>query len=230
MSEELNEQVQTEQVETEVVTEQTTVEEPANKPEVKTVTMTQEELDALIGREKGRVKNKYADYSDLKAAAEELAKLKEERELADLGEKERAEKLAQKYEAEKTEIAQQLEALKESVKNERIKNEFTKVATGLGVAYIDDALQLADLSAVSVGEDGEIVGVEDVVKGLVENKPFLVAQKKPQKPIGESSNGVRDTSDKTAQQLLQEAADRYKRTGKPEDMVAYSKLKRELNS
>lgn len=56
-------------------------------------------------------------------------------------------------------------------------NEFIKVATSNNVAYIDDAVKLADLSAVTVGEGGTVEGVENTVKALVENKPFLVAEK-----------------------------------------------------
>ncbi len=51
MSEELKE------TQTSEVTDQTTAEVPENKPEVQTVTMTQEEFNAVIAREKGRVKN-----------------------------------------------------------------------------------------------------------------------------------------------------------------------------
>lgn len=223
MSEEIKQEVET----PEVVTENITVEEPETKPEVKTVTMTQDELDALIGKEKGRVKSKFADYNDLKAKATEYEKQLEEKRLSELGEQERLQEIARKHEEEKQSLAQQLADLQTRVQQERITNEFIKVATGHNVAYIDDALKLADLSAISIGEDGQVDGIEDVIKTLVESKPFLVAKAAP-KPVGQPSNGAPESTDKTKEQLLEEAAIKYKRTGKTEDMAAYSKLKREL--
>lgn len=161
------------------------------------------------------------DYNAKKTA-------EEERKRSEMTELERLQNdLKAKEEAEKT-LAQQLEDLQKANEREKIRNEFIKVATSNDIAYIDDALALADLSAVKV-EDGKVVGVEDVVKTLVDNKPFLVKKKAP-KPIGQSSNGS-DTgaSEKTAEQLLEEAAQRAKHSGRPDDKVAYAKLKRELS-
>lgn len=225
MREELNQ----EKVE-ELVNENSTVEEPENNPEeLKTKTFTQEELDKIvadrIARERKKL-DKFADYDDLKTKAAEYEKRLEEQRLAELSEKERAEEIAKKAEEEKSELAKQLEELRKANEQEKIHNEFIKVATSQNVAYIEDALRLADLSAVTV-EDGKVIGVVDVVKALVDNKPFLLAKKQP-KPIGESSNGSADVSDKTSDQLLREAAEKAKRTGRTEDKVAYATLKREL--
>lgn len=220
----MSEEIKNEQVEE--VAENTTVEEPENKPEVKTVTMTQDELNALISREKGRVKGKYADYDDLKSKLEQYENAQKEREEAEMTELDLMKKrLAEKEEAEQT-LAQQIEELRKANEHEKIHNEFIKVATSEHIAYIEDALRLADLSAVKV-EDGKVVGVEDVVKALVDNKPFLVAKKQP-KPIGDPTNTNSDKAEKTADQLLKEAADKARLTGKPEDKMAYAKLKREL--
>ena len=112
-------------------------------------------------------------------------------------------------------------------KPRKVNSEFIKVANANGIQYVDDAMRLADLSAVKVGEDGKVEGVEEIVKALVENKPYLVAQKKA-KAIGEASNQVSDRSDKTADQLLAEAAEKARKTNKPEDKIAFAKLKREL--
>jgi hypothetical protein len=218
----MSEEIKNEQVSEEV--EQKEVEKTTEESK----TFSQDEVNTLIAERLKREKKKYEDYGDLKTKATEYEKLIEERELAELNEKERLEKIAQKHEEEKQTLAQQLTDLQQAVQKERVTNEFIKVATSHNIAYIDDALKLADLSAVNVGEDGAIEGIEDVIKQLVDNKPFLLAQKKPQKPIGESHNGNKDTSDKTGEQLLKEAAEKYRQTGKHEDMVAYMKLKREL--
>ncbi|AZU61066.1 Clp protease ClpB [Neobacillus mesonae] len=213
----------------EVVTENPTVVEPENKPEVKMVTMSQEAFDALIVKEKGRVKSKYADYDDLKTKASEYEKVLEEKRLAELSAQERAEELAKKFEAERNEYAKQLEELKSQAQREKVVNAFIKAAPGVNIPAdrIDAALKLADLSAVTVGENG-VEGLDAVMGTLVEQYAFLAETKKPQKPIGEPSNSPKETADKTSDQLLREAAEKAKRTGRTEDLAAYAKLQREL--
>ncbi|MEY8188644.1 Clp protease ClpB [Peribacillus simplex] len=219
MSEELNEVV-TDQVE---APETSAVE----TPEVKTVTMTQAELDALIGKEKGRVKSKYADYNDLKTKLSTFEQAEKERQEAEMTELEKLQaQLAEKDTKEQT-LAQQLADLEKAVQNEKIRNAFNQIATSNQIAHLDDAFVLADLSAVTV-EDGKVVGMEDAIKALVDNKPFLIAKKQP-KPIGESTNGNTERADKTAEQLLKEAAAKAKASGRIEDKMAYATLKAELN-
>lgn len=225
MSEELNQENAEE-----VASVNSKVEGPENNPEeAKSKTFTQEELDKIvadrIARERKKL-DKFADYDDLKAKAAEYEKKLEEQRLAELSEKERAEEIAKKAEEEKSALAKQLEELRKANEQEKIHSQFIKVATSQNIAYIEDALRLADLSAVTV-EDGKVIGVEDVVKALVDNKPFLLAKKQP-KPIGESSNGSAEISDKTSEQLLREAAEKARTSGRTEDRAAYAKLKREL--
>ncbi|WP_198546706.1 Clp protease ClpB [Alteribacter populi] len=214
----------------ESVNETQTVEEPETKPEeqAEAKTFTQDEVNALIADRLSREKKKYSDYESVKEKAERFEKEAEERRLAEMSEKERAEELAKKYETEKAEIAQQLEEFKSQVQREKVTNEFIKKAQAANIAYVDDALALADLSAVTV-EDGKVNGVDDVVQSLIENKPFLLAQKKAEaKEIGSPSNYDDKQAEKTADQLLQEAAQKAKRSGKTEDLAAYQQLKREL--
>jgi hypothetical protein len=219
----------TEQVETPKVNEPT-VEEPENKPdEAQAKTFTQAEIDDIIAKRIERERKKYEGYDDLKQKAEKYEKESEERRLAELSEKERAEELAKKFEEEKSELAKQLDEFKSQVEREKVTNEFIKQAQAANIAYIDDAIALSDLSAVTV-EDGKIVGVEDAIKSLIENKPFLLAQaKKEPKTVGGPSNQSDNKSQKTAEQLLKDAAEKSRLSGKPEDKIAYAKLKRELS-
>ncbi|MEH6941675.1 phage scaffolding protein [Bacillus sp. JJ722] len=193
----------------------------------KTVTMTQDELNALIGKEKGRVKSKYADYGDIKAKLAEYETAEQERKTAEMTELEKLQAQLQTKETAEQALMKKLEEAESLNKAEKIRNEFIKAATGENIAYIDDAFALADLSQVKV-EEGKVVGMTDAVKSLVENKPFLVAKKQP-KQIGESTNGNVDRADKTAEQLLREAAEKARISGRNEDRAAYAKLKRELN-
>lgn len=209
--------------------ETTTVEKPETKPEVKT--FTQEELDKIVAdrltRERKKL-DKFADYDELKTKALEYEKKLEEQRLADLSEKERADELAKKAQEEASNYSKQIAELQSAVKNEKVRNAFITKAQAEGITYIDDAYKLADLSSVEFGDDGAINGLDDVVKALVESKPFLVVQAKP-KPVGESTNQTHDKSDKTSEQLIQEAYEKAKKTGRPEDRVAYTRLKHELD-
>jgi DNA-binding helix-hairpin-helix protein with protein kinase domain len=197
------------------------------QPKVKT--FTEDEVNEIVKKRLERAYKKYADYDDLKAQLEQLRQAEEERKRAEMSEIERYKADLEKALNERQTFEQELEKLRESVKQERIKNAFITAATSANIAYIDDAFRLADLSAVTIDEDGNVVGIEDAIKTLVEHKPFLLAQaKKEPKPIGESTNAKIDKSDKSAEQILKEAAEKARRTGRPEDLAAYAKLKREL--
>jgi hypothetical protein len=221
MSEELN---------NEVVNETNTAEESVNKPESKT--FTQEELDKIvadrISRERKKLE-KFADYDDIKTKASEYEKALEEKRLAELSAQERAEELAKKYEVERNDYATKLQEYQAKVERQQIVNEFIKAAPGVNIPAdrIDAALKLADLAAVTVGENG-VEGLEDVMNALVTNYSFLAEIKKPQKPIGEATNSLKDTSEKTSEQLLSDAIAKAKRTQKIEDRMAVAALKREL--
>lgn len=220
----------TENVNPEVVTENPTVEVPATNPEVKTVTMTQEELDALIGREKGRVKSKFADYDELKAKLNEFGKAEKARKEAEMTELERYQAQLAEKDGTAQSLAKQVEELQTQMQREKVVNAFIKAAPGVNIPSdrIDAALKLADLAAVTVGEDGAVSGINDVLSALVTNYTFLAEVKKPQKAIGESSNSFKDTAEKTAEQQLREAADKARITGKIEDKMAYATLKAQL--
>jgi hypothetical protein len=223
MSEELSNEV--------VVNETNTAEESVNKPESKT--FTQEELDKIvadrIARERKKVE-KFADYDELKTKASEYEKALEEKRLAELSAQERAEEIAKKFEAERNEYAKQLDELKSQAQREKIVNAFIKAAPGVNIPSdrIDAALKLADLSAVNIGENS-VEGLEDVMNALVTNYSFLAEVKKPQKPIGEATNSLKDISEKTSEQLLREAAEKAKRTQSIEDKIAYAALKAQLS-
>lgn len=172
-----------EPVESAEPSEPTTQDEP-------TKTFTQEQMDKTIAERLARERKKYekyVDYDELKAKLVEFESAEQTRKEAEMTELEKLQaKLAEKETQEQT-LAQQLADMQKAVESEKIRNEFIKVATSESIAYIDDALALADLSQITI-EDGKVVGMTDIIKSLVENKPFLVAKKQP-KPIGEPTNG-----------------------------------------
>ncbi|MGM0815296.1 MAG: Clp protease ClpB [Bacillota bacterium] len=205
------------------VEEQST--EQPNDDQPKKLELTQEELDSIITKRVSRTESKYADYGALKEKLTAYEKAEQEKADAELTELDRIKKeLEAKSEVEQS-LTKQIEDLKKAGEQEKITNAFIKSATSANIAYLDDALRLADLSSVSV-EDGKVVGVEDVVKALVEEKPFLIAQK--QKAIGQSTNAGTDKIDKTPDQLIKEAEEKARKSGRVEDRAAVAQLKRQF--
>ncbi|MEK4789512.1 scaffolding protein [Bacillus phage vB_BauS_KLEB27-1] len=159
-----------------------------NDDQPKKLELTQEELDALITKRISRVESKYADYGDLKEKVSAYEKAEQEKADAELTELERIKKeLEAKSETEMS-LAKQIEDLKKADEQNKITNEFIKIATAHGIAYVDDALRLADLSEVKVDE-GKVLGIEGVVREIVDNKPYLIKSTQNSKPIGQPTNG-----------------------------------------
>ncbi|WP_018755194.1 hypothetical protein [Paenibacillus terrigena] len=191
-------------------------------------TFTQAELDDVVTKRLERERKKYVDYDDLKTKLAELEAAEDERKRGELSEVERVKADLERESGAKQTLESELTSLRESVKQERIRNAFTSAATAAKIAYIDDAWSLADKTGINVGDDGSVTGVDDVIKSLVETKPFLVEQKPTQpRTIGGPTDNP-PPAQKTAEQLLKEAADKARVSGKLEDQAAYAKLKREL--
>lgn len=196
-------------------------------------TFTQEDLDKIVADRIARERKKFekfADYDDLKTKASEYEKALEEKRLAELSAQERAEEIAKKFEAERNDYAKQLEQLKAQAEREKVVNAFIKAAPSVNIPSdrIDAALKLADLSAVTVGDNG-VEGLDAVMSALVESYTFLAEVKKPQKQIGNPSNSGKEVADKTSEQLLKEAAEKAKQSNRIEDKIAYAALKAQLS-
>lgn len=193
-------------------------------------TFTQAEVDEIVTKRLTRDRKGREDYDDIKAKLSALEEAEAEREKAKLSETERleAEKSAAVQAAEdaKAERDKALEAA-----NKRLVNaEFKTLAreSNIPADRLSAALKLADLSGVTIDEDGNVQGVEDAVKALVAAHSYLAEKAQP-KRIGGASGGS-EPHDKTKEQLLKEAADKARKSGRLEDQAAYAKLKRELEN
>lgn len=174
---------------------------------------TQSELNAIVGDRVNRTKEKYeAKLQELNKQLEEMMTVK---------------KKAEEYDK----LFEEFESFKSKYRTEKIQTRFKEKAKEYNIEYLDAAMKLVkdELFGLNVNEDGEVEGLDDLVKNLVEQNPFLVAQKQQQpKPVGMPANPS-GRADKSKEQLLKEAYQKAKRTGRQEDMLAYSRLKRELN-
>lgn|SRR5690606_21607865 len=171
---------------------------------------TQSELNAIVGHRVSETKEKY------EKKIEELSKQIEELKTG-------SEELKKK--------AENYDALLEKYRTEKIQTHFKEKARENNIEYIDAAMKLIkeELFALEINENGEVEGLDDLVKKLVEENPFLVKKQEQPKPVGLPSNPS-GRVDKSKEQLLKEAYEKARRTGKKEDLLAYSRLKRELNN
>lgn len=83
--------------------------------------------------------------------------------------------LQKAQEAEATAKAQ-AQAASERAKTALIRAAFAEQAIAQNLASAEDAFRLADLSKVTVTDDGTVDGVKDAVEALVKAKPYLVKQ------------------------------------------------------
>ncbi|GIP55255.1 phage scaffolding protein [Paenibacillus vini] len=160
----------------------------------------QDEVDRIVADRLARERKKYADYDDIKAKLADFEGKQAEWSTA----KEAAEKRAQEAEEARTKAL-------ESANKRLVKAEFKELATTGDVKIrpdaIDDAFQLADISGVTVDESGNVVGMVDVIKALIEAKPYLASQSSGSRQIGGDTNGgthKADLSGMTATQLIQQ--------------------------
>lgn len=212
-------ELQQNETESQPMVEEVKPEEQKQTNPEQTKTFTQAEIDAIVQARIARERDKYKDYEDLKAKAEAYEEEKRQREEAEMTEAEKARKEAERLKAE-------LESLRKQQEQNAIDSAIEEALRKENVKYIDQAKRLADLSSVKY-EDGKVIGVEEVVKNLLAESPFLKVEK--QREIGEPSNTNPVKPDKSAEELLEAAAQKARMSGRMEDKLAYVELKRKLS-
>jgi hypothetical protein len=205
--------------------------EPTPEPPKK-LELTQAELDAKIEERLGRERKKYADYDDLKAERDRLKSEEDARKAAAMTEQERLQAERDEATRKATEAGEAATKATTAANNRIIRTEFRLLAkeSGIRADALDDAYKLADLTSAAVDDEGNVTGVDDVIKALIAAKPYLAESAKPApRQIGDRSGGNENKTDKTKEQLIAEAAEKARRSGKIEDRMAYAALKEELN-
>lgn len=123
--------------------------------------------------------------------------------------------------------AQSATSTSEEEKVSQFEQKFREIAAASNIEYVDDALKLADLSNVYF-EDDEMHGIEEVVKDLAKNKPFLLKKKAPT-IIGRPAGRGYEYDDGGDMALLADYEAKAKRSGKMSDRVVYAQMKRKIN-
>ena len=137
---------------------------------------TQAEVDRIIEE---RLKRAEPKYQELRQKAEAFDKLQEEK-LSELERERKAREKAEKEAAERIEAANrrliQAAVLAEATKQQAIKPEHMH--------------RLIDLDGVTVGDDGQVTGVEEAVKAFLDANPEYVGKR----AVGSADQGARKGS------------------------------------
>lgn len=178
--------------------------EPNPEPEK---TFTQSEVDAIVRDRLARDRKGREDYDNIKAKLADFEGKQTEWSAA----KEAAEKRAQEAEEARTKAL-------ETANQRLVKAEFKELATTGEVKIrpdaIDDAFKLADISGVTVDDAGNVAGMPDVIKALVESKPYLGEQPNGSRQIGGDTNGGARKIDTSSMGARDKMALAYANTGK----------------
>ena len=141
---------------------------------------TQADLDRIVADRLAREKAKFGDYEDLKRKAAEFDKGQQ----AQLSEQE---KLKAELEAEKAKGSKATEAANQRMMKAELK--LQAAAQGVPADRIAAVMKLADTAALTVGEDGEVVGADEAIKACLKANPFLLAGVQGGANLGGNPNG-----------------------------------------
>ncbi|MDR3572868.1 MAG: hypothetical protein P4L50_03320 [Anaerolineaceae bacterium] len=168
---------------------------PPAPPEKKSY--TQEELDVMFADRAKRASEK--------ATADLLTELglKNKTELADYVKKQKQSESDQLSEVEKLkkqnlDLETEKNKIAEEAKVSRIRSAVETAAAKLNFHKPEDAYALADTQEIKIGDDGKITGVDESLKALVKDRPYLVdtgKQKPPNTNSGSGGDGTTSVAD-----------------------------------
>lgn len=147
-----------------------TVANDGKQSEAEAKTFTQTEIDRIIAARLEQERKKYADYDTVKA---ELAKLKTPAQTP--APEANADQRLTALEAQSQTLAKRNQEL-------TIEAAIVKQAAAIGLDPAA-AAKLVDTSKLTVGEDGNVAGLEDAVKAVAEQYPGLLARQARTKPV-----------------------------------------------
>ncbi len=135
---------------------------------------TLEDALAALERTSRALKDANKEAADRRKRLDALEKAEADRQAAQLSE-------TDKLKADKQKVENDLKAAKEALNQARLRQAFSTAARKLEKPFIsvdaeEDGFRLADLSALEIGDDGTIKGIDDVLKDLGKNKAYLFGQ------------------------------------------------------
>lgn len=144
---------------------------------------SQDDLNRIISERLTRQAAKFSDYDELKQQASELAEIKNS-QMSEL-DRERAAR-----EAAETRANERIQAADQRL----IRAELIAEANKAGAVDIDTVAALLPADAITITENGEVVGAAEAIGKLLEAKPFLAAAPTPAPAGGAPANPAKDRS------------------------------------
>lgn len=144
---------------------------------------------------------------ELERELKQLRQWKEEREKADMSELERAQREAE-------DARRRAEELEQRYRRAAIRSEVIRMAAQYNLADPDDAFLLLNQDAIEFDEDsGQPTNIEDLIKDLAKQKPYLVKATQPPEGPPETPKGADTTklSEKEREERRRAVAARYAR-------------------
>lgn len=145
----------------------------------------QAHIDALISKRLTRGREKWT--ADQEAAKVEAEKEAEEKRLKDKAE---WRKLAEVHETSLAESEIEKARLATELTDVRIRHTVELEALKLGFRDSGDAFRMIDLATVVIDDDGKVDGVDDALKALATDKPYLLKGDE-EDPLGSPPSGRR---------------------------------------
>jgi hypothetical protein len=165
-------------------------------------TFTQADLDRIVAERLARESKKYADYDDLKAKAEEAARLQAEQEEATASDLDKAVKAARK-EVE--------EALRAEFAQERVADKIDALAAGKFADPEDARLRLASRVGEFV-QDGSVDtdAISKALDEVLEKHPHLAAKPEKTPPPAPERAGIGVSGDGKGKPQVSPGLDRLR--------------------
>ena len=128
-------------------------------------TYTQEDFDRVVGKIRSEERARFADYNDLREKAERYDELAEQGKSAE-----------QKLQESLANRERELEDLRRTHQETLVGSAAALAGGKLGVVDPEAVTKLLDWSQIEYDESGRPTNVDDLVKALVAEKPYLTAK------------------------------------------------------
>lgn len=161
--------------------------------------MSAEQLKAELERTRTALKAANKEAGDRRKRLDEIEAADAKRKEQELSDAQKAAKRAEEAEAKATQLEAQYRAT-------TIRHAVEMAAAKLNFADPDDAYKLSDLSAITIGDDGKVDGVDAALKALSTAKPHLVKQAQGAGDINARNQGKQTNTTKDAAQSVLDRA------------------------
>lgn len=136
-----------------------------------------DDLNKELERVRTALKKANKEATQSRNAEKELKELKERIDTEKLSDQEKVDVARKKLEQQYTELQAEHEATKRASQQYRINTEVKLQAAQLGFSDPGDAVRFLEASEIEQDESGNPTNIDDLLKTLAKNKPYLVTRK-----------------------------------------------------